>query len=129
MPINWKILRDEELVEINVLPDVKLDDIRSCYATLIDEGAVPYRKLIDLTFAALSHGGAGIRALGERAQAVGKTMPLGPVAVVVASELAIDLVAEFARQVSLNRPLQVFRNAKVAKAWLMQQPTGRNSEV
>ncbi len=125
MPIKWTISHDDKIVEFHVLPEVELDEIRACFVGLMAANAVPYRKLIDLSFASLTHGAAGIKLVGERMREIAKTMPVGPVAVVVASELAVDLVEEFNRQGSLKRPLKVFYDTKLARAWLMEQPTGQ----
>ncbi len=125
MPIKWTISRDDQLVEFHVLPEVELNEIRECFKAMLAENAVPYRKLVDLSFASLAHGAVGIKLMGERMRDVAKTMPVGPVAVVVASELAVDLVEEFNRQGALKRPPKVFYDSKLARAWLMEQPTGK----
>jgi hypothetical protein len=125
VPVKWSIVSDDQFVEIHVWPDVKLEEIRDCFAAIIGEGALPFRKLVDLSFAPLALGTSGIRAIGERARELAKTVPLGPVAVVVTSELAEEVVAVFNRQVALERPLRVFRDVGAARAWLKQQPVPR----
>jgi len=84
-------------------------------------GALPYRKLIDLSFAPLSLGLAGVRAikaLNQEAGGAGKNAPRGPVAFVVGSEPAEEMVEMFHENVHVDRPLRVFRDVDTARQWL-----------
>lgn len=118
MGVTWSISHDDKLVVVQVEGEVKLEEAATCFQALIAGNAIPYRKLLDLSFAPLSQGRAGINAVGERARAVAATMAMGPVAVLVASELGEEMVQTFEQRVQLKRPLRIFRDIKAARAWL-----------
>jgi hypothetical protein len=119
--ITYSISHEEKLVFIQVQREAVPGDVQNALLAIRAAGALPYRKLIDLTFAPLTLGLPGIRAvraLNEDAGGAGRKAPRGPLAIVVASELAGEMVELFHEPVRLDRPFRVFRDLDEARRWL-----------
>jgi hypothetical protein len=119
--ITHSISHEEKLVFIQVQREALIGDVQDVFLAIRAAGALPYRKLIDLTFAPLTLGLQGIRAvkaLSEDAGGAGRKALRGPVAIVVASELAGEMVDLFHEPVRLERPFRVFRDLDEARRWL-----------
>ena len=127
MPVNWTISHPDKLVVAVAEGEVEHADVDKYLLALIAEGAMPYRKLFDVTFAPLSMGLAQLRALGtrvtEHARGGGS---VGPLALVVGSELALDMARIFEAQARAGRPLRIFDDVVKARAWLdsLSEPSG-----
>jgi hypothetical protein len=117
--VTWTISHSEKLVIAVAEGELQHADVDKYLLALIAEGAMPYRKLFDLTFAPLSMGAAELRALGtrvaEHARAGGA---IGPLAIVVGSDLALDMARIFETQARADRPLRIFGDVVRARAWL-----------
>ena len=118
MPVTWSISHEEQLVVAIAEGEVVRGDIDGYLSAMIAEGAMPYRKLFDLTFAPMALAAAALRALGKRVTDYAKGGPVGPVAIVVGSELALDMARIFEAQAQANRDLRIFRDLAQARAWL-----------
>ncbi len=118
MPVTWSVSHDEELVVAIAEGEVRREDIEEYLAGLIAEGAMPYRKLFDLTFAPMALTASDLRALGKRVADYAKGGPVGPVAIVVGSELALEMARMFEAQAQANRELRIFHDLPEARAWL-----------
>lgn len=118
MPINWTISHADKLVVAVADGETERSDIDKYLSALVSEGAMPYRKLFDLSFAPLSIGVAELRALGQRVAEVAKDGPVGPVAIVVGSELAQEMAEIFGSRALADRPLRIFDDVPKAREWL-----------
>jgi hypothetical protein len=119
VPVNWTISRPGKLVVAVADGEVEHADVDKYLLALIAEGAMPYRKLFDLTFAPLSMGLAQLRALGTRVAEHAKGGgAVGPLSVVVGSELALEMAKIFEAQGRADRPLRIFDDVVKARAWL-----------
>jgi hypothetical protein len=119
--LSYSISHEEKLVFVEVQGEASPLEVQDVLLTIRAAGALPYRKLIDLSFAPLSLGLAGVRAiktLNQDAGGAGKDAPRGPVAFVVGSEPAGEMVEMFHENVHVNRPLRVFRDIDTARRWL-----------
>jgi hypothetical protein len=119
--ITYSISHGEKLVFIEVQSEALPQEVQDALLAIRAAGALPYRKLIDLSFAPLSQDLTGIRAikaLSQDAGGAGKDALRGPVAFVVGSEPAGEMVALFHENTRLNRPLRVFRDIDTARRWL-----------
>ena len=71
------------------------------------------------------------RATGHASRPAGAAAgdaPRGPVACVVSSEIAHEMIAIFDRKMSLDRPLRIFRDTAAAMRWLDEiAPAGGSS--
>jgi len=118
VPINFTISHTDKLVIAAADGEIERADIDKYLSALIAEGAMPYRKLFDISFAPLSIGVAELRALGQRVAEAGKSGPVGPVAIVVGSELAHEMAEIFGSRAQADRPLRIFDDIPKARAWL-----------
>lgn len=119
--LTYSISHEEKLVFIQVQSEVVPAEIQSALFAIRAAGALPFRKLIDLSFAPLTQGIAGIRAiraLNQDAGGAGKSAARGPVAIVVGSELAAEMVEMFDETMRVDRPLHIFRDLDEARRWL-----------
>jgi len=117
----YSISHEEKLVFIQVQSEALPEEVQSAILAIRAAGALPYRKIIDLSFAPLSIGLPGLRAikaLNQDAGGAGKDAPRGPVAVVVGSEPAAEIVEMFHGSLRLDRPLRIFRDLDMARRWL-----------
>ena len=78
MPVTWSISHEEQLVVAIAEGEVVRGDIDGYLSAMIAEGAMPYRKLFDLTFAPMALAAADLRALGKRVTDYAKADPSGP---------------------------------------------------
>jgi hypothetical protein len=119
MAFTWSISDDDKLVVIRVESEIQTRDVEDIFSAMAEAGALPYRKLVDLTAAPHTLGFANIKIISQIASgAAAKDMPRGPVAFVVDSGLAQDMVEVFDHKMSIDRPLRIFRDARSARQWL-----------
>lgn len=118
MPISLQIAHDKRRVRVAVEGPVNLIDGLKTIGTIVASGAVPYGKVIDLTFAPLSQGAKGIRQMSQRVAQLVRGRKPGPLAFVVRSDLAMEMIGMFDAQVRADRPLKIFTDAPSAEAWL-----------
>ena len=120
MPISYSISHAARMVVASGEGDVSASDLQDALMAVMRENAIPYAKLIDMTFAPLTLRRAGIRAVAERMKLFNKDRKVGPLAVVVASELAKEMIEQFDELVEADRPLKIFADAASARAWLRE---------
>jgi hypothetical protein len=118
MNLKWTISHDKKLVVVVVRGEVRPEDLRAMFTTLAAEGALPYRKLLDATFAPLTLSVAVIRTLSQVAGAIAPGVRRGPVAFVASSDVADEMIQIFDRKLSIDRPLRIFRDTRAARRWL-----------
>jgi hypothetical protein len=119
--LTYSISHEEKFVFLQVQSEVVLAEVQSALFAIRAAGALPYRKLIDLSFAPLTQkipGIRAIRALSQNAGGAGKDAARGPVAIVVGSELAAEMVEMFNETMHVDRPLCIFRDLDEARRWL-----------
>lgn len=118
MPIALSISHEEQLVTAIAEGEVGREDIDRYLTAVIADKAMPYRKLFNLTFAPVALSVADLRALGKRVAEHAKVGPVGPVAIVVGSELAHEMAKIFDEQARASRELRIFRDLRAAQEWL-----------
>jgi hypothetical protein len=118
VPVTLTISHEDKRAIAIVDGKVSLVEGFRAIATLVGEGAFSYAKIIDLTFAPLTQGAKGIRLIAERAASLARFRKPGPLAFVVRSELARDLVELFDQKARVKRPMAVFEDMASATAWL-----------
>jgi hypothetical protein len=87
-------------------------------------GAMPYRKLLDITQADLGLDPAVLTALGAaiRKYAATRQGSLGPTAIVVASDEGHRRATIFGQAAKANRPFRIFHEVRDARQWLDSFP-------
>jgi len=86
-------------------------------------GTKSYRKLFDLTHAALEIQRDDISAVAQALMQFGADGRAGPVAMVVGmSPLALDMAVLLKQNIEPSRPFRVFRGLNEARQWLSLTP-------
>jgi hypothetical protein len=118
MPISYSISHAAKMVVASGEGQISVGELQEGLMAVMRENAIPYAKLIDMTFAPLTIRSAGIRAAAERMKEFNKGRTVGPLAVVVASELAKEVIELFDSLVAADRPMKIFTDVDSARAWL-----------
>lgn len=118
MPITWTISHPAKLVVAIVDGTVTPEDFQQAVMEVVKQNAVPYAKLLDITFAPLTQGAKGIRAVAERLNVFNRGREVGPLAIVLTSDLAREMIEIFDEVIESDRPMQVFADRDSARAWL-----------
>ena len=118
MPVKWSINHEERLVLASAEGEASMADLAQYLAGMIAAGGLPYRKLFDTTY--IAPGAlrlAELRALSKQVLELGKGGPIGPIAIIVGSELEQEMAEAFGK-VDAGRPLAIFSDAAKARQWL-----------
>jgi hypothetical protein len=118
MPVNWSINHEERLVLASAEGDASMAELEQYMAGMIAAGGLPYRKLFDTTY--IAPGAfrlAELRAFSRQVLELAKGRPIGPIAIVVGSELEQEMAEAFGK-VDAGRPLAIFCDTAKARHWL-----------
>lgn len=118
MPVTWSISHEDRLVSASVSGEASGQDLEAYMSAVTAADAMPYRKLFDATYAApgslrLSE----LRAFSRKIVAYAKEGPVGPLAIVVGSDLEREM-AELFGQADAGRALGIFSDVVAARQWL-----------
>ena len=121
MAIAWTILHELRLVRAMISGDQTTpDDFEKFFISVNAQGARPYRKCVDISFAPLDVRLAGLKAIGAVAAKYAEGEVPGPLAVIVSSELSIEMTGLFEKFSNINRPVKMFQRTADAMQWLDQ---------
>ena len=118
MPVKWSICHEDRIVLASADGEVSVTDLDHYLSAVVAAGGLPYRKLFDLTY--VVSGGlrlAELRAFSKTVLSLAKDGPIGPIAIVVGSELEQELAEAFGK-VDAGRPLAIFTDVATARDWL-----------
>ena len=122
MPVNWSISHTDRIVLATVEGEASIVDLERYISDMAAAGGLPYRKLFDMTY--IASGGmrlAELRVFSGKVLALAKEGPIGPIAIVVGSEVEREM-AELFQQTDAGRPLAIFGDATKAREWLDRRP-------
>jgi hypothetical protein len=122
MPIRWTISHDQRFVSVKTEGLVTLKDIEAYLDALVVADAMPYAKLFDASDIDPQGSDHDVLMLGARMSAYAKTLPGGPLAFVVTTQIAREFVDRYLNLASAPRPVNIFRTAQEARRWLDAQP-------
>ena len=118
MPVKWSINHEERLVSASAEGEASFADLEEYTSGMIAAGGLPYRKLFDATYVAPGALRlAELRAFSKQVLTLAKGGPMGPIAIVVGSELEREMAEAFGK-VDAGRPLAIFSDAAKARQWL-----------
>jgi hypothetical protein len=123
MPVQWTVSHPNRLVTAVAAGDLRLADIEAYFDGMLRDGLQAYRKLFDVSRATPQLSDDDLMALGARIRAYIAFGPIGPVAIVATTEKSYGDATVFATLASAERPLEIFRDARLAQQWLEAQPT------
>jgi len=118
MPITWTVSHPARLVVAVAKGDISAADMLAYLDEIDQAGAMPYRKVFDLTGVVATLPTEDVRLVGMRVVALSGDKPTGPLAIVVASDAIAELAKVFEATAVTKRPLQIFRDLHTARAWL-----------
>jgi hypothetical protein len=121
VPLNYKINPAERLVHVQAEGAVRLQDILDYLDEVAAGDAMPYGKLFDTSGAQFELTDADMMVLGARVSAYAAMEPRGPVALVVNDDPHNDLARRFTNLGGAKRPARIFRDVRLARAWLAEE--------
>ena len=117
MSLNWSALPPSRLCIVTGADTVTRADIKAYLDSSIEEGIKSYGKLVDITACTLALDADDLETVADDLIRYGAGEPPGPVAMVVASALNLDMAVLLKQRVG-DRPFRIFTNAGAARAWL-----------
>jgi hypothetical protein len=118
VPVKWSINHEDRLVLASAEGEASIADLEEYIAGVIAAGGMPYRKLFDTTYIAPGTLRlAELRAFSRKVVELAKGGPIGPIAIVVGTELEQEMAEAFGK-VDAGRPLAIFSDAAKARQWL-----------
>lgn len=122
MPIRWTILHDKKRVEIKTEGEVTRQDVEAYLDDLVTHDAMAYAKLFDASDLVPVENEQDMLLLGARMRAYAQTLGSGPIAFVVTTAPARQVIERYINLATANRPTAVFFTRRDAEAWLAKQP-------
>ena len=124
MPLQWTVSHPTRLVIAVAKGELRLKDIEDYLDGVLAASALPYRKIFDTSGATLKLEEDDLMALGARIRAYIPLGPIGPLAIVAATERSHGQARMFTALADANRPIKIFRELHAARRWLDEQTTG-----
>lgn len=118
MPIRWKIERDRKLVSIKTEGEVTLKDVEAYLDDLVVNDALKFAKLFDASDLVPVADDSELMELGARMRAYAQTLGSGPLAFVVRTTEARQIIDRYINLAQANRPVGVFFTRDEAVEWL-----------
>lgn len=118
MPVTWSISREDRLVLVALDGEVQANDIQEFMSAMVTEGALSYRKLFDARY--VVPGGlrlSDFKAFAGTVVAMAKDAPVGPLAIVIGSDMDRELAAAYGKA-DAGRALAIFSDLAEAQQWL-----------
>ena len=122
MPVQWTVSHPSRLVVAIATGDLHLADVEAYFDGMRRENLQTYRKRFDVSQATSQLSDDDLMALGARLRAYIPFGPIGPVAIVAATHKSYEDARLFAALATADRPLEIFRDVRLAQAWLEAQP-------
>jgi hypothetical protein len=118
MPIHVRVSHPDRLVVAVAHGTITADELQSAVKEFVEQGALHYRKLIDVAAANTSADMERLKALFAMVKASPRAAERGPLAFVIDSQRG-DTVRELATLAEEGeRPVRVFTNLHEARKWL-----------
>ena len=118
MSVSWTISHPTRLVVAVAKDEIHASDVEDYLSAVSMERAMPYRQLFDISDVHQPLSPADIRQITRKARAYAKAGPVGPLAVVVASDSILNRAKVFGDVSQTHGNLGVFRELHDARVWL-----------
>ena len=122
MPLRWTVSHPNRLVIAVATGDLRVADIEAYFDGVFRENIQAYRTMFDVSQAPSRLNDDELMMLGARIRAYVPFGPIGPVAIVATTDKSHGDAMMFATLATTDRPLQIFRDARLAQQWLEAQP-------
>lgn len=123
MPLRWKIDHPEKFIHIVADGTVTLPDMEEHFDAIAVADAMGYAKLFDASRLDPVYSDDDVMAMGARLSAYTATLESGPLAVVGASDEAVEAFRRFVNVSPSRRPARYFLSETEARTWLATQAT------
>jgi hypothetical protein len=121
MPIEWRIDQANRLVVATCRGPLSRVEIEQYLDKVVVEGALPFRKIFDITNATSALAEGDMMALGARIRAYDGISEMGPLVIVAVTPEGEDLARRFVNLAGASRPTKVVATVEAAQRWLEQQ--------
>jgi len=125
MPLNWTNLPQSQLCIATGNGAVTRADIEGYLAGTMRQGAIGYAKLVDITACTLALSTDDLEQLAQQLIWNGRDQLAGPVAMIVATPLNLDMVVLLKQRIG-DRPFRIFTSPIAARSWLAGYGEGYN---
>jgi hypothetical protein len=118
VPLQWTISHPQRLVLAVAKGEVAADEF-SGYVAAIEAGqAAGYRKVFDISGLSGGLDDALLESIGRTVRDQARKHPIGPMAIVAASDDSYLQALAYVQHVAADRPLRIFRELHEARRWL-----------
>src|SRR5260370_28727905 len=118
MPLHWTVSHPQRLVIDIAKGDVRAQEVENYLADVFAQGAAPYRKMFDVTQTESAFDDGMLHGFAETVRRHAAAGPIGPIAIVPASDDAFRQMRVFAEAATVARPIKIFREQHEARRWL-----------
>lgn len=122
MPVQWTVSHPTRLVIAVAKGSLRLLDIEHYLDGVMTANAMAYRKIFDMTQATPNLSDDELMTLGARIRAYIPLGPIGPLAIVAATQKSYDQARMFVALAEADRPIKIFRELHLARQWLDAPP-------
>ena len=125
MPVTWTISHPSRLVIAVAKESVGLQDMQDYLDDVMVAGAMPYRKIFDLSNGTLDLNDQDMMMLGARIRAYAAATRMGPLAIVASTPKSYESAQHYMALANADRAMQLFKELHVARKWLDQQDSDK----
>src|SRR5258708_30423330 len=118
MPLHWTVSHPQRLVIAIAKGDVQAEEVKKYLADIFAQGGGPYRKMFDVSQTETAFDESALKGFAETVRRRAAIKPIGPVAIVAASDESFRQAGVFAEAATVDRPIKIFREQHEARRWL-----------
>jgi len=118
MPLHWTVSHPQRLVIAIAKGDVQAEEVEKYLADIFAQGGGPYRKMFDVSQTETAFDESALKGFAETVRRRAVIEPIGPVAIVAASDESFRQAGVFAEAATVDRPIKIFREQHEARRWL-----------
>src|SRR5882724_968697 len=118
MPLHWTVSHPQRLVIAIAKGEVQPQEVEKYLADMFAQGGGPYRKMFDVSQTDTAFDDIMLKGFAETVRQRATAGPIGPIAIVAASDDAFRQARVFAEAATVDRPIRIFREQHEARRWL-----------
>jgi len=118
MPLHWSVSHPHRLVIAIAKGEVQAKEVERYLEDIFAQGGGPYRKMFDVSQTETAFDESVLKGFAEWVRRHALHGPLGPIAIVAASDETFRQAGVFAEAATVDRPIKIFREQHEARRWL-----------
>src|SRR5262249_4985253 len=118
MPLHWSVSHPHRLVIAIAKGEVQAQEIERYLEDIFAQGGGPYRKMFDVSQTETAFDESVLKGFAEWVRRHALDGPLGPIAIVAASDETFGQAGVLAEAATVDRPIKIFREQHEARRWL-----------